>query len=548
MSLFLVVAAWGLPLVGIARSQSGGFQLDDLGRMEIKFYEGIPTKGDAPPRGYGQSPSLKAESAVFYNDSNNYCTVGWGHLVPGRRPCTANEKSGSGITFAYAETQLTADIQRTGLKPLDACIKVPLTAGQVRALVAFLYQQGPNRAINRTKSVDRKGKKEVTILPCEGKIALALNAGHYDQVPGLIRKFQGGNRAEEEIYDYTDGQDGSPRPSKWIVRAAINPTGAVGMVTVNGLVCASTEPSVRQASRCGYFPINAQVTIKATTNDRRWHFVRWESLDTARDVCAGQGATCTARVRDQLVRAIAVFARNPTQPDCSRDNQSDPPTPGCVRVTVRVIPAPLPSDPGNESIGVGVGSATLEPGGKTIPCLNPEDAPCVRTADVPANTTASVSAQPGSLSEDPSSPPDSAFWKFAGACAGSGTCTFTPTNGATVDVYFIPAMVTLTLQTSGDEGHANMTANEDKGGGLEPAGPVYCGYTYPANPLPCKVMVRVEKFAQVEANTAGDPTIALDGFSSNCTPEAPGSSFCEIRMTSDQTVTAMFASDGVGGL
>ena len=59
-------------------------------------------------------------------------------------------------------------------------------------------------------------------------------------------------------------------------------------------------------------------------------------------------------------------------------------------------------------------------------------------------------------------------------------------------------------------------------------------------------MVRVEKFAQVEANTAGDPNITLDGFSSNCTPEASGSSFCEIRMTTDQTVTAMFAAVGVG--
>ena len=224
----------------------------------------------------------------------------------------------------------------------------------------------------------------------------------------------------------------------------------------------------------------------------------------------------------------------------------EPPPAGCVRVTVRVDPAPLPSDPSNESIGEGVGSATLEPGGEAIHCLNPADAPCVRTVDVPADTPATVSAQPGSLSEDPSSPPDSAFWKFAGACTGTGTCTFMPTAGATVDVYFIPAMVTLTLKASGDEGHANMTANEDKGGGLEPAGPVYCGFTYPANPLPCKVMVRVQKFAQVEANTAGDPNIALAGFSNNCTPEAPEASFCEIRMTSDQTVTAMFGTVGIG--
>ena len=237
-------------------------------------------------------------------------------------------------------------------------------------------------------------------------------------------------------------------------------------------------------------------------------------------------------------------------PDCSKDNLQSPPPPGCDRVVVRVFPAPLPSDPGNESIGVGVGSATIEPGGATVHCLNPEDeAACVVTADVPNGTSVAVTAQPGSIAnEDPPSPPDSAFWKFAGACSGSGACTFMPSPaGNHVQVYFIPAMVTLTMQASGDEGDANMTASEFKGGGLEPEGPVYCGYTYPANPLPCKVMVRVEKSAQVEANTAGDPNIALDGFSSNCTPEGPGSSFCDLRMTSDQTVTAMFGTVG-GGL
>ena len=106
-------------------------------------------------------------------------------------------------------------------------------------------------------------------------------------------------------------------------------------------------------------------------------------------------------------------------------------------------------------------------------------------------------------------------------------------------------MVTLTLQATGDEGDADMTANEFQGGGLEPPSPVYCGYSYPSSPLPCKVMVRVERFAQVEANTAGDPNLIFDGFSNNCAPSTQGPSFCQIRMTSDQTVTATFASGGL---
>ncbi len=261
----------------------------------------------------------------------------------------------------------------------------------------------------------------------------------------------------------------------------------------------------------------------------------------AKEVVGAVNLTCGCHLSADTARSRLPDA------SCGTCSSGSPPAPasGCVTVTVRVVPASLPSDPSNDSIGKGVGSATLEPGGETIHCLTTADAPCVLTAEVPANASASVSAQPGSLSEDPSTPPDSAFWRFGGACTGTGTCTFTPTAGATVDVYFIPAMVTLTLQASGDEGHANMTANEFQGGGLEPISPVYCGYTYPANPLPCKVMVRVEKFAQVEANTAGDPNITFESFSSNCTPEGLGASFCDLRMTSDQTVTAMFGSGGL---
>jgi hypothetical protein len=261
----------------------------------------------------------------------------------------------------------------------------------------------------------------------------------------------------------------------------------------------------------------------------------------AKEVVGAVNLTCGCHLSADTARLRS--------PDAScgmcRSGSSLAPSSGCVTVTVRVIPASLPSDPSNESIGEGVGSATLEPSGEMIDCLNPADAPCVLTAEVPANAAVGVSAQPGSLSEDPSSPPDSAFWKYGGACTGTGTCTFMATAGATVDVYFIPAMVKLTLQASGDGGHANMTANEFQGGGLEPIGPVYCGSTYPANPLPCNVMVRVEKFAQVEANTGGDPNITLGGFSDNCTPSTQGPSFCQIRMTSDQTVTAKF---GTGGL
>jgi hypothetical protein len=40
---------------------------------------------------------------------------------------------------------------------------------------------------------------------------------------------------------------------------------------------------------------------------------------------------------------------------------------------------------------------------------------------------------------------DSVFYEFGGACTGSGTCALTLTSRqTTVDVYFIPALATLT--------------------------------------------------------------------------------------------------------
>ena len=61
----------------------------------------------------------------------------------------------------------------------------------------------------------------------------------------------------------------------------------------------------------------------------------------------------------------------PPPPNCLTADPANPPSPGCVRVTVRVIPAPLPADPSNESIGEGVGERDARAGGKD----NPESEP-----------------------------------------------------------------------------------------------------------------------------------------------------------------------------
>jgi hypothetical protein len=196
-------------------------------------------------------------------------------------------------------------------------------------------------------------------------------------------------------------------------------------------------------------------------------------------------------------------------------------------------------------MGVGVGTATLEPGGETVTCLNPADAGnCVVRTDVPAGTSATVTEQPGSMNGDPTNPPDSAFGHYGGACSGPGACTFTVNTASTVDVYFVPATVTLTLTADGDEDQAEMDANPVGGDAVaatDPRGPVYCGsLSNDDYHLPCTFLARTDSYLQVEADQAGEIGVELAGFSDNCVADGEGRNFCKVLMNANQTVTATF--------
>ena len=235
---------------------------------------------------------------------------------------------------------------------------------------------------------------------------------------------------------------------------------------------------------------------------------------------------------------------------------SSPPA-GCALVTVRIIPSLLPGvNPLDATgLGFGVGSATIEPAGQTLDCVSPSDAgACVIEQDVPIGMPVTVTEMPGSLAGDPASPPDSEFYQFGGACQGSGTCTFTPTAaGSEVDVYFVPATATLTLDASpaAARDSADMFA-EGTGApiaGSYPPGPVYCGAIH-ATKLPCQLLLRLDNKGFVGASSAKPSQYLLapdQPFSNNCTPvEGQGPDFCQILMSGDQTVTATYVQPGIG--
>ncbi len=233
---------------------------------------------------------------------------------------------------------------------------------------------------------------------------------------------------------------------------------------------------------------------------------------------------------------------------CAQDNLNQPPPSGCYRVTFQVILDHYPGDT-EQGLGVGVGSATLQPSGVTISCLNPGDAPaCVRHVDIPVNTTITITETPGSEAGDPPTPADSAFEKFTGACTGTGACELTPSsNNTTVDVYFIPAAARLTLD-SPQASQVEMIANGDTPvATTDPRAPVYCGtLSSDQMPLPCSMLVRLNTHMMVEADNGGSRTLAqFPTFSDNCPAETDAGK-CDLTITSDQTVTATFATTGGG--
>ena len=101
--------------------------------MVVKYYEGIPTNHRQQGDSLLSPPSLLANRAVLYNDSQGNCTIGWGHLVVypetkthpriGKHRCNATDRAryGEGWTFSEAAQHLDSDIDINALEPLNRC-------------------------------------------------------------------------------------------------------------------------------------------------------------------------------------------------------------------------------------------------------------------------------------------------------------------------------------------------------------------------------------------------------------------------------------------
>lgn len=363
--------------------------------MLVKYYEGIRL-------------NKAGDGACLYNDGNSgcwdltstgkgNCTVGWGHELH-EGPCNADDAAEypDGADFGTAERFLSDDIQKNAIGPLNHCVTVPLSQGELAAIVSLLFNigKGPVESSKSHWAKDKKtGKSTFVCVP--GPVAELLNSGNYDGVLGYLRdplrrtekstgKVLEGlrSRREQEVHDWTNGEDGEPRPAKWAILAGVLATGgAVGTVRVStvparlSFVCATNEKGIKKHRPCGYFFINEEVKIVASSQDPRSRFVGWKSTDTARDLCAGQPKTCTVHVRDQLVRAIAIFARSPApKKPCSGSGPAvgsryQPGTCGEGPTTTTTVPTEpgYPSAPPNNQPGECVSTVYVSSVGEDLP-------------------------------------------------------------------------------------------------------------------------------------------------------------------------------------
>lgn len=113
-----------------------------------------------------------------------------------------------------------------------------------------------------------------------------------------------------------------------------------------------------------------------------------------------------------------------------------------------------------------------------------------------------------------------------------------------VDVYFVPAVVTLTLSSPQAGDGIEMSANgEGHVATTDPFSPVYCpSQNGDSMPLPCSMLVRVNGEVQVEADNAGHAALGSPTFGDNCPARAGGrADFLRHQLTDNQTVTATFS-------
>lgn len=130
-----------------------------------------------------------------YNDSKDYATVGYGHLLH-YSPCTTEDYSiWKGMTKKQGLALLNKDLQKNFIPAINRLVKVPLNQNQFDAVTSFTYNVGVGSLKKRNGLAGSRFLKE-------------LNSGNYNG--NLMMRFHSPSeiirRRQDEINLFNNGE------------------------------------------------------------------------------------------------------------------------------------------------------------------------------------------------------------------------------------------------------------------------------------------------------------------------------------------------------
>ena len=148
----------------------------------------------------------------LYNDSANFCTIGYGHLIK-KAACNGTEPQEflSGLTEPRGETLLVTDMASAQYTVMKS-VQVPMSDGQYAALTDFVFNVGSSNFRNSTLLKSVNDKQDDRVATQFRRWVLAGGKSF----PGLVK------RREREITLYFEG-----RPVPRALPSAEEPTESI---------------------------------------------------------------------------------------------------------------------------------------------------------------------------------------------------------------------------------------------------------------------------------------------------------------------------------
>lgn len=147
-------------------------------------------------KGY-ESEVKKNGKHILYNDDSGYCTIGYGHLVNGRKSCskiskTHKSKYGKGLTDKEAEMLFREDLKEREIE-VNNLVKTPICQQEFDALMSLNYNVGiGNLEISNVLKYTNQGKSKEA-----KKWFKSFEKSNGKRLNGLVKR----RKAESKMYE-----------------------------------------------------------------------------------------------------------------------------------------------------------------------------------------------------------------------------------------------------------------------------------------------------------------------------------------------------------